>query len=216
MENVKYKGYTIKLMIDETPQDPREWSNLGTMFCFHKEYNLGDDIGVSSDEFSSWKQIKDYIKQIDGILIKPLYLYDHTVLRMKSGQFQGLPQGHKRFDTMPVGFIYTTETRIKEMFVTDKVTNEDRERAKKILQNEIDTYDKYISGQVYGYQIINPDGEYKDSCWSFYDTNNALQDAKGIINYQIQQKKKKKFTKLKSLIKYDVSLGKRDQILKRY
>lgn len=216
MEKQEYKGYTIELMIDETPQDPREWSNLGTMLCFHKTYNLGDDVGISSDEFSSWDEVKDYIKQIDGILITPLYLYDHTVLRMKTGQFQSLPQGHKRFDTMPVGFIYTTEERIKEMFGTDKITDEDLEHAKKVLENEVNIYDKYISGQVYGFQITNPDGGYEDSCWGFYDPSNALQEAQGIIGYQVKQKKKKKLNKLKSLIKYNVPLEKRTQILRRY
>lgn len=35
--------YRLKVVYDENPESPREWSNLGTMVCFHKRYDLGDE-----------------------------------------------------------------------------------------------------------------------------------------------------------------------------
>ena len=35
-------GYEVKyLRFDELPESPRDWENLGTMLCLHKQYNLG-------------------------------------------------------------------------------------------------------------------------------------------------------------------------------
>ena len=42
-EEIEYRGYTIKVELDEGYESPREWDNLGTMTCFHSRYNLGDE-----------------------------------------------------------------------------------------------------------------------------------------------------------------------------
>jgi len=47
---MEYKGFTINIQLDNDPQDPREWDNLGTMVCFHKRYSLGDKHRYSSPE----------------------------------------------------------------------------------------------------------------------------------------------------------------------
>jgi len=39
-----------------------------------------------------------------------------------------------------------------------------------MLDNEVKTYDQYLTGDVYGYEI-KEDGEVIDSCWGFYGRN---------------------------------------------
>lgn len=45
-EFIKFKrdGKDVAVLIqwDEYPESPREWDNLGTMVCFHRDYKLGD------------------------------------------------------------------------------------------------------------------------------------------------------------------------------
>lgn len=39
----EYRGYTIRLVPDPDPENPREeWDNVGTMRCWHRRYDLGD------------------------------------------------------------------------------------------------------------------------------------------------------------------------------
>lgn len=38
-----YRGCTIKLVADESPESPKEWCNVGTMVCWHRRYTLGDE-----------------------------------------------------------------------------------------------------------------------------------------------------------------------------
>ena len=43
VETIEYKGCRIRLEVDEDPGSPREWCNVGTMVCWHRRYNLGDE-----------------------------------------------------------------------------------------------------------------------------------------------------------------------------
>jgi hypothetical protein len=35
--------YRVRVVHDEDPANPREWENPGTMLCWHRRYNLGDE-----------------------------------------------------------------------------------------------------------------------------------------------------------------------------
>ena len=43
--------YTYEIIQDTEPESPRERDNLGTMFCKHRRYNLGD----KGAEAPNWK-----------------------------------------------------------------------------------------------------------------------------------------------------------------
>lgn len=138
-------GYEVKYLIyDDLSESPREWDNLTKMVCFHKDYDLGDKHNYKQDNYNSWQEVQDAICENENIaIILPLYLYDHSGLRIKVGSFTGLlPQGHARFDSGQVGFIYVTKEALKEEGIS-------RKRALKVLEGEVNTYDYYLSGQVY-------------------------------------------------------------------
>lgn len=177
-------GLKLEIFQDTDAQSPREDSNLGIMVCFHKRYNLGDKTDIKHDSFDSWSEIEKYLKkEKKAIMILPLYLYDHSGLRMKIGSFNGLlPQGHAEFDSGMVGFIYTTKEKLEET----GVKNNKNEIARQ-LEGEVDTYDSYLSGDVYGYKITKEvkcdkcghvENEDVDSCWGFvgYDSIKNMAD----------------------------------------
>lgn len=39
----KYKHYKLLIVAPFEPMSPREWDNIGTMVCWHKRYDLGDE-----------------------------------------------------------------------------------------------------------------------------------------------------------------------------
>ncbi len=53
-----------------------------------------------------------------------------------------------------------------------------KNKALKIAQGEVETYDQYLRGEVYGYKI---DGD-GDSCWGFYGQEECISEAKSIID----------------------------------
>lgn len=42
VDSFKHKGLIVNIYPDDSPESPREWCNLGTMACWHRNYNLGD------------------------------------------------------------------------------------------------------------------------------------------------------------------------------
>ena len=129
----------VKIYIDEDPEDPRSWDNVGTMVCFHKRYNLGDKHNIKHDNFSDWSEMRAGIEANSGpCAILPLYLYDHSGLTMNTTGFS-CP-----FDSGQVGFIYCSEARaLNEGIEFNKL--EER------LVGEVAVYDQYLRGELYGY-----------------------------------------------------------------
>jgi len=179
----EYKGYNINIMQDEDCESPREWDNFGTMICFHKRYTLGDKHDIDFNAFESWDEMEAYLrKEHNAYIILPLYMYDHSGIRIKVGSFNGLlPQGHAEWDSGKIGYIYCTKQDIKDNFIIKRVTEKYVNKAVDLLRAEVKQYDDYVSGCCYGFVITNPDGEETlDSCWGYigdYD-GGVLEDAK--------------------------------------
>jgi hypothetical protein len=193
MDTIEYKGYNIEILPDENPDDPRTWDNLGTMLCFHRRYTLGDKTDLSSDNFNGWNEIYNYlVKEKHAVVILPLYLYDHGGICMKVGSFSGLlPQGHAEFDSGQVGFIYVTKEKIQEAFIPKAkiMTKAIKEKAEKVLRAEVEIYNQYISGDVYGFRITKNDQEF-DACWGFFGSDDAEAEAKSQVDYFSEEEKK--------------------------
>lgn len=191
-ETKEYKGYTIRIEIDESPGNPRTgWDNLGTMVAFHRNYyNLGDkDHGYNKEELLELVARKD-------VFALPLFLYDHSGITMNTTGFSC------QWDSGQVGFIYMTRKQaLAEL--ADRLSNGNlkcwqyitAKRKKRIfdyLRTEVQTYDDYLTGNVFGYIVENSDGEEIDSCWGFYgydhEKSGLMEYAKNAIDCQPEVK----------------------------
>lgn len=167
IETIEKNGCTIHIYQDESPESPREWDNLGTMVCFHRRYNLGDE----NTEFDNSPELLiEFLKQNKGkIIYLPLYLYDHSGISMSTGR--GYPFNDP-WDSGQVGYIYVTYEKIRKEYRCKHVTKKLVNRVIEYLRGEVETYDQYLTGDVYGYDVTcNQCGESIDSCWGFYGTN---------------------------------------------
>lgn len=179
-EKITHAGYSIRIEQDEDAESSRDWDNLAKMVCFHKRYSLGDKHDYKSTDYRKWSEIQEAIERDEKVaVILPLYLYDHSGLRIKVGSFQGLlPQGHAEFDSGQVGFVYVTRDAIKKEYGVKKMSKSALAKAEKILRGEVETYDQYLRGDVYGYVLEDSEGEAVDSCWGFFGYDCCLEEAK--------------------------------------
>lgn len=192
MNDTNYKGYTLTIEQDEFAEDPRSWDNLGTMVCFHGRYTLGDKTGYKSDDFNSWQELWTTLVKSGKILIAPLYLYDHSGLRIKIGSFQGLlPQGHAEFDSGQIGFIYTTPDAVKNNYNVKRITKKIRQQAEELLANEVTTYDEFLSGSIYSVNITDEHGEFIDNLGGIHNYYEAEKQAKDMVDSYIKHNKPK-------------------------
>ena len=183
IETYKHGNYSISIFPDPSPQDPREWCNIGNMICFHKRYTLGDEHDMDCRDFQGWDNMEAYLRSKGAVKVLPLYLYDHSGLRMKIGSFDGLlPQGHAEFDSGQVGFIVANRDLVLKKYNRKHLTKKLLAKVEKTLREEVDVYDQYLSGQVYGYVIYDSDGESVDSCWGVYGIEEAKKQAEEVIS----------------------------------
>jgi len=188
VETIEYRGFNINIYYDSDPINPRaEWDNFGAMVCFHSRYNLGDN-----HDFSSPEDFEEFAKE-NKLIILPLYLYDHSGITISTGPFS-CP-----WDSGQVGWFYVEEEKAKKEWGWKVLTKERREKIVKYLEGEVEVYDQYLTGQVYGY-IIEPKDENSkiecdDSCWGFYgydhNKNGLLDYAKPSIDYAIKDYKER-------------------------
>lgn len=245
-ETIEYRSCVIEVHYDEGAESPRDWSNLGTMVCWHRRYNLGDEQPrqdpseylekLASKEY--WRECERLDFRLDEVqhyfgwgdrlrraetaverrketLLEadmqantvrlPLYLYDHSGITMSTGSFS-CP-----WDSGQVGFIYCTLERARLNWTRPDATWETlipwdegkeitmREAAVKVLEGEVETYDQYLTGNVYGYVAKGygggDDGDREDiaSCWGFFPDSgkwgipaHAIDEAKAEIDAWIK------------------------------
>lgn len=94
--------------------------------------------------------------------ILPVYLFDHSGLHISTQDLTKWPDG--RWDAGQVGWVYADRKAILAAY--GKCGPEEIKRAEKALTSEVELYDKYLSGECYGFQLYK-DGEEMDSCWGF-------------------------------------------------
>lgn len=173
--------YLIAVYPATFPQNPRDDENLGTMVCFHKRYNLGDEHNYDKDDYRSWDELKNDIVKTEKVgVILPLYLYDHGGLAINTTGFSCA------WDSGQIGFIFVSKEKIRNEYGYKKLTPKVKDIVENFLKGEVEAYNKYLSGEVYGYKVykVEEDDDVElDSCWGFYDEEECLNEAKGIVEY---------------------------------
>lgn len=186
--------------IDEYPESPREWDNVATIMSnMHKnsEWDISDEgWRMDIEEFAEFLHKKldkkcpdikglidiDYIVNCESaknyIVCKPIYMYQHDGQTISLSPF-GCP-----WDSGCCGYIFVFKDKIFKEFSD---TNDDnwRDKAEEVIKSEINIYDDYIQGNVYGYCLeeghvvehkdlvtgaiwTSTEYEVVDSCCGFY------------------------------------------------
>jgi hypothetical protein len=156
-----------------------------------------DEEGNVIKEETSYDDAMEIIgeKALELAVILPLSLYDHGGITMSVGR-------HSGWDYSNVGYIYATlEEGRKNWTVDENDTVEAwygpnkgkrvplRECMKRVLRSEVEVYDQYLTGDVYGFRVLKKvtttwvdkndptkevsetELEETDSCWGFYGDN---------------------------------------------
>lgn len=165
----------VQILRDSDPLNPRtEYDNVGVMACWHNNYSLGDEQPKCDPD--EW--LADNAPE--GSIVLALYLYDHSGITMSCEPFGC------QWDSGQVGVIVATPDKIQHEW------DGDRAKAEAYLRSEVQTYDCFLTGSVYGYTIDEPDPceccgneqgpTHIDSCWGFF--GDCLADMKDHVDEQ--------------------------------
>ena len=172
-----FGDYKVRTFYDENAESPRCWDNVGTMICFNRRYNLGDKHSYDSQDYGSWDEMeKDIIENENVHTILPLYLFDHSGISISTSPFGC------QWDSGQIGFIFVSKHKIVKEGIEDKYVEE-------CLKNEVKTYDKYLRGDVYGFEVVkvtkcnfgHEHEEHIESSWGYYDENECMEEGVNCI-----------------------------------
>ena len=163
------RPYKLTIDYDPDPQNPREWDNAATMWCAHNRYNLVGGVPLDTSSYDSWDEA---LASIDHVVVLPLYLYDHSGITMRTTPFSC------RWDSGQVGWITMSKEQILNTYGGKRLTAKKKQQALALMRSEVETYDNYLNGEVFEYNIIDADGEIVESCGGYYDRESVVADGK--------------------------------------
>lgn len=139
------------IVYDPDPQ-PYDGDTLGRIaYLKRSRYTLGTE-AVSEERM---RHIEEGIEQ--GIYIGlPVFAYVHSGVTIRTGQSFPCP-----WDSGRSGFVYVDRADALAEF-------KDEESVLNCLRSEVETCNAYLSGEVFGWIVLDVDGEELESCWGFY------------------------------------------------
>lgn len=160
----EYKGFTLEIHTDDHPMQPEgEYDEdcLAFVYSEHDDFYMPAPNPKDFDR-TLWYQF-------------PLYVYSHSGVAVSLSN--EVYPFNCQWDSCQAGFVFVkrSETPTKE-------------EAYKIADSILDTWNMYLRGDVLGYVITDDDGETIDSCWGFYDSQEAvLEEARSVVNAHLHR-----------------------------
>lgn len=142
-----FEHYTIKTRFDQEPDNPRDWDNVCHMIFFHKRYVIGDKHSYNSGNYRSFEEMEaDVCKQEQAAYCRVVYMYDHGGVALSMSRDYPF---NDQWDAGVIGLIIISKESAKECGVNTK------EKAEKIMNEEVQVYSDYLSGQVYSTTVVD-------------------------------------------------------------
>ena len=177
----EYKGYTISIVQDTDPTNPREFDNIGKMICFHRRYDLGDVHSYKSSDYSGWNDLmKTLKKDFKNDVVLRVYMLDHSGLSVNTTGFS-CP-----WDSGQIGFIILDRKQLYACTGIKRLTSKVKSELLLQLKNEVEEYNSYLSGDAYGYKITDSNGEVVDSCYGYLGSDGILEEAKAVVDSYLE------------------------------
>ena len=148
---------TLNIHHDSDPMNPREDDEGLTteMLCIHRNYNIGE-----KHNFSTLEEIADSIRPQDIALL--IYIYEHSGITISTDPFSC------QWDSGQIGYIIQRSNNpLNSVKFISGQEEESRDEIEKRLKAEVELYDHFVTGQVFGFELLENDVE-TDSCWGFY------------------------------------------------
>lgn len=163
IESYQAKEGTVHVYHDECAESPREWDNLWQFVSNRRSDSMNET------NFPDLDYIMENHKAIErDYIIVPVYMYNHGGVALSLESFIGRAP-HAEWDSGVGYFALVSKARLHEEYRSKIVTASVRERAMSCLKGEVETFGKWLNGDVYGFIIEDEYGNQGDSCWGYYD-----------------------------------------------
>jgi hypothetical protein len=158
---------SCRIVKDENADNPcMDEDFLSNIITFSREFDFGN-----CQEYSTPKEFQDFRNvNPDENMIWPIYMNDLKVVSLPHNDLSS--EADTDSNNIQVGWAFVPIERAKAEFPK---TNGDalKNKAFAVLKSEIDLLNKYVSGECFGYEIVDEDEDVIDSELGFYGFKEA-------------------------------------------
>ena len=176
-----YKNYTIHWGYEPSALNPREdFYNLGVLMLANSWMNETDKEITAQARLG--KNVEKLLKEKYGeiAVVLPVYKYEHGNIYYQTTPFN-IP-----FDSCHTGYIWCTKKDAKIYLGVKRITKNILKKIVEILNEELSILSSWINGEVYGYDIENPDSDIVDACGGYYDFSYMMNEARHFIDRDVE------------------------------
>ena len=179
---------TVRIHIkqEDNPESPRGWSNAWKWYSNHRRYAFDKENGkylsiddIFDGETEEGESINDAIlrQNPEFLDVRPIYLADHSSISISLGSF------NDPWDSGVGAYAVITREQA-EADAPDLKGDDDKliEAAYGWLEGEVESYQNYLDGDVYGYVVEDGSGDQTDSCWGYYSIDDCIADAVACVS----------------------------------
>jgi hypothetical protein len=183
-EHDPIKGYTLKVGLEDGPFHPFEDDDgkIVTFIFEHRKYNLGDmnretfavrNPDLADEDGNLFFEHSFSVTPDRVLACEVVEMLDHSGLRfyLQKDRLNGsIMVPYAGWDSGVIGVALVTREDFERVGL-DPDAPDARERAEREVRSAVSVLDQYHSGQVYAWQIEDPDGEVPDDCegYGYYD-----------------------------------------------
>jgi len=206
--SIEYKGHVIEIDRDDNPESPNNWGDEVVFLVYeHRQFHVereGFDPRLIADYLNSPEE--DQVNSVyKNYRIYPVEAYIH------SGVFLSIFDGKKtcRFDSSVTGFVLISKKELdcdlQRNHNKQLRGKSDEEIYRHFAQGLLDTWNQYLSGDIYGFETYRVSTCDKcgatervlvDSCWGYYGSDHEksglLEEARGEIDSHISNERRAK------------------------
>ena len=208
---IEYKGMTIRICYALNAESPREWDNVGTIYSNHRCYNP-DRHGIDEIENKDGKLVSEELDR--RFIWLPVYCYEHSGLSVSTKR--DYPY-NDRWDSGLFGIIAVEKAGLRKAYGWGAITKKRREEILRSLEEEIEIFDSYCKGEVYGFVVEDEEGEHIDSCYGYYGDEgmkDAISEAKDTIDSVLKAREMEEIKHRRDALKKHIA--KRKQEIKHH
>lgn len=172
---------TIKIVQDEYPLSPSEDGDENLFLVYeHRSFSVDRkhfNPREIYEKISSTKKV-----EYADFFVFTVFAYIHSGVALSLSR-EGYPF-NDQWDVSSTGFILASKKEFKK-----------REKAYKAAEGLIEYWNNYLSGNVYGYEIVNEEGEVYESCYGYFgdeDESGVKEDAQSALT-RLQEEQKEQF-----------------------
>lgn len=176
IEQIEYNGYKINIYQDEFYESPSDWGdNECFLVHYHRDCWITNKL-IDEDDIREWYRGSKSLEKEYWVF--PVAAYIHGGVSLSLGSGRNFPDYN--WDVSHVGAVLVKRNRRLR-----------KKTAYKYAEGIIETWNDYLSGNVYGYMIEDSEGNEEGGCWNYYgdwETSGILDEAKAEINGMIHKR----------------------------